>query len=119
MKTDLGIYEVDLKNVYSKDCERELVKAKLVPFNRRNDEHVDFVLAYADFLARVPNDKFGFADANDVARKFTELFMVHKEDDLKDVSSDFSCVLGDKRAMRTLLYNITFQKQMSDFFENA
>ena len=104
-----------LKNVLTPEGERDIT-ADVVPFSRRNDAHVDFAYAYADMMGRMPSR---FGNLTDVSRGYVELFMVHKEDDAKNSESDYSCVLSDVRACRTLFHQEDAQKSFHGFFANA
>lgn len=108
--------KITLKNVAVNDNEEKDFIVELVPFNRRNDEHVDFAFAYSDMLARLPSV---FGSITDVAVRAVEIFMVHKEDEAMDVNSVYYAVHNDKRAARTLLHTPSLQKAIADFFENA
>lgn len=106
---------VELKNVITPDGVKN-VTVELVPFNYRNNEHTEFAFALADMMGRMPSP---FSSINDAAKRFVELFMVHKEEDANNPNSDYSLVINDLRASRTLYNNATHQKQLFDFFENA
>lgn len=108
--------KMTLKNVLCEDGTQKNVTVEIVPFNRRNDEHVDFAFAYSDMLGGLPSP---FKSMSDVAVRAVELFMVHKEDDAFNTSSDYFIVRKDKRAARTLFGNPILQKAVFDFFENA
>jgi len=71
----LELREVTLKNVVTPDGETSLT-VKVLPFNKRNDDHVDFAFAYMDMLGRVPSK---FQNVSDAAKGYVELFMAHKE----------------------------------------
>lgn len=107
--------KVELRNVLTPSGERNIT-VEIVPFNRRNDEHVDFAFAVADMYGRMPSV---FSNASEAARRFVELFVVHKADDLKDPESDISCVLNDVRACRIAFFNTKSQQEFNDFFGNA
>lgn len=111
----LATTSVDLRNVIMADGTKD-IRVELVPFNCRNNEHVEFAFAVADMMGRMPSP---FATVNDAAKRFVELFMVHKAEDANDPTSDYALVYDDLRACRTLYNNATHQKQLFDFFENA
>jgi hypothetical protein len=108
--------KVTLKNVLCEDGSSKNITVEIVPFSRRNDDHVDFAFGYSDMLGQAPSP---FRSLSDVAVRAVELFMVHKEDDAMDVNSDYYLVRKDKRAARTLLNTPSLQKSIFDFFENA
>lgn len=108
--------KIILKNVLVDGDTQKDVTVELVPFSRRNDEHVDFAFGYSDMLSRVPSE---FHSLTDVAVRAVELFMVHKEEDANNDKSDFYLVRNDKRAARTLLNTPSLQKALFSFFENA
>ena len=108
--------KVTLKNVLCEDGSQKNITVEIVPFSRRNDDHVDFAFAYSDMLGRIPSP---FRDMTDVAIRAVELFVVHKEEDALDVNSDYYLVHKDKRAARTLLNTPSLQQALFDFFENA
>ena len=114
MKTQ-SFEKIELRNVAAGDVDANIV-VELVPFNRRNDDHVNFVLAYGDMLGRMPSE---FRGLNEAAQRAVELFVVHKEEDALNPQSDFSYVRADKRAARTVLNSASLQKAIVDFFENA
>ena len=109
--------KITLKNVAMSDGTEQNLTVEVVPFNRRNDDHVDFALAYSDMLAKLPSP---FKTVTDAAVRAVELFMVHKEEDANDINSPYYAVHADKRAAR-ILFNTssTLQKSIFDFFENA
>lgn len=112
---EVEFIKMELKNVLTPDGERNIT-VQIVPFNRRNDAHVEFAFAYGDMCGRAPSE---FRNMSDAAKRFAELFIVHKADDLKDANSDISCVLHDVRACRTAFLNPDVQKQLNDFFDYA
>jgi len=107
--------KVELKRVITPDGEQDLT-VEVVPFNRRNDDHVDFAFAYMDMLGRVPSK---FANVSEAARGYVDLFMAHKEEDAVDANSSFACVRKDVRASRVLFHQPKAQKELQDFFGNA
>lgn len=107
--------KVTLKNVMCEDGEKDIT-VEIVPFNRRNDDHVDFAFAVSDMFNRLPSE---FRNVSEVAKRFVEVFMVHTEEQANDPKSDFSLVYNDTRAARTLYNTPSVQKQLSDFFVNA
>lgn len=107
--------KVTLKNVKTADGEKDIT-VEIVPFNRRNDDHVDFAFGVSDMFGRMPSD---FRNVSDAARRCVELFVVHTEEEANDPNSDFSLVRDDTRAARTLYSTASIQKAMSDFFANA
>lgn len=107
--------KVELKNVLTPDSKRD-IEVELIAFSRRDDEHVEFALAYADMLGGMPSR---FRNPTDAALDLVRVFMAHKEDDANDPNSDYSCVYNDKLAARVLLNNIKVQKQINDFFANT
>lgn len=112
---NIKLEKLELRNVLTSNGDANIV-VELVPFNRRNDDHVDFALAYADMLGRMPSE---FRNMSDAAVRAVELFVVHKEEDANNAESDFSYVRADKRAARTVLNSMALQKALADFFENA
>lgn len=115
MKT-LELVSLELKNVLMSDGSQKNVTVQIVPFNRRNDDHVDFAFAYVDMLSRVPSP---FSTITDAAVRAVELFVAHKEAESKDVNSDFYAVVHDKRAARIVLNEPSLQASLGAFFENA
>lgn len=107
--------KVELKKVLCGEVEKDIT-VEIVPFNRRNDDHVDFALAMSDMLGRMPSD---FHSISDAARRCAELFIVHTEAQANDPASDYSYVLNDKRACRLLLNTASIQKALADFFTLA
>ena len=107
--------KVELQNVLCAEGTRNIT-VEVVPFNRRNNDHVEFAFAVADMVGRMPSP---FATMSDAAKRYVELFMVHKEEDANNADSDFSCVYNDLRACRILYNTPEFQKQLADFFELA
>lgn len=107
--------KVELKKVLCGGIEKDLT-VEIVPFNRRNDDHVDFALATADLLGRMPSE---FRSITDAARRCAELFIVHTEAQANDATSDYSYVLNDKRACRVLFNTPSIQKSLNDFFTIA
>lgn len=112
---NVNLHEVTIKRVLTPKDERDIV-VKLVPFDRRNDEHVDFALAFSDMLGGMPST---FKNITDVSIRAVELFMAHTEEDTKNEDSDYSCVHADKRAARLLFNDSFIQKGLNDFFELA
>lgn len=104
-----------LKNVLCPEGQRD-INVQVTDFDRRKDAHVDFAYAYADMLGRVPSK---FSNVSDAAREYVTLFMHHKQEDELDAGSDYTCVLKDLRACRTLFHQPDVQKQLQDFFVNA
>lgn len=116
MKTkDFAFEKVTLKNVLTPEGEKD-IEVQIVPFNRRNDDHVDFAFACADMYGHQPSE---FKNVSEASRRFVSLFMVHKDEDTSNPNSDYACVLSDLRACRTLYHTPSFQKQLQDFFVNA
>lgn len=107
--------KVELKNVITDEGMKNLT-VELVPFNYRNDDHVRFAYNIGDMYQRLPS---AFRDLSDAAHRFVELFVVHTEEDAQNVNSVYSIVQNDTRACRTLLNNVKFQKDITDFFVNA
>lgn len=107
--------KITLKKVLTADGEKDIT-VEVVPFNRRNDDHVDFALAAADMYGRMPSE---FRNVTDAAIRCVELFMVHKEADAANPESDYALVHADKRAARTLFNHPAIQKGLSDFFTLA
>lgn len=106
--------KLELRNVLTPDGDKNII-VELVPFDRRNDDHVEFAFNYADMASGAPSP---FKTENDAARRFVELFVVHKEADLLNEKSDVSCVRHDLRAARTALHDVDMQKALRDFFMN-
>jgi hypothetical protein len=113
-KTELT--RVELKNVLVGDEEQTDLSVEVVPFNRRNDQHVEFAYAYSDMLFKAPSP---FKTVSDAAREYVRLFMAHAKDDESNPDSDFLKVYKDLRACRTLFHQDDVMKAMNDFFENA
>lgn len=107
--------KVELKKVLCGEVEKDIT-VEIVPFNRRNDDHVDFALATSDMLGRLPSD---FHSMSDAARRCAELFIVHTEAQANDPTSDYSYILNDKRACRLLFNTASIQKALADFFTLA
>lgn len=107
---------VELKNVLFGDNGQENITVKVVPFNRRDDDHVEFAYAYSDMLYRAPSP---FKTVSDAAREYVRLFMVHTKEDEAKADSIFSRIYGDLRACRTLFHQNNIQQALNDFFENA
>lgn len=108
--------EIELKNVLAKGLPDENIKVKVVPFDRYSDAHVEFAYAYSDMLYRMPSE---FKNGNDAAKAYVKLFVVHTEDEEKDVKSKFNMVKNDLRACRTLFNQDEIMKSLTNFFENA
>jgi len=107
--------KVVLRNVLVGNEEKD-VTVEIVPFNRRNDEHVDFALGVMDMFGRVPSE---FRNITDAAQRAVELFVVHKADDTVENKLIYDSVRNDKRAARFLFNTPSIQKSLNDFFENA
>lgn len=107
--------KVLLKNVNTPAGDKDIT-VEIVPFSKRNDDHVDFAYAVSDMFNRFPSE---FRNISDAARRCVELFVVHTEEQSNDPNSDFSLVYNDTRAARTLYNTASLQKQLSDFFVNA
>ena len=107
--------KITLKNVLTNDGVKDFT-VEIVPFNRRNDDHVDFALSYIDMLGRMPSQ---FRTITDAAVRAVELFMVHKENDTAENTAIYEAVRSDKRAARELFNTPSIQKALNDFFENA
>lgn len=112
---ELNIRKIELKNVVRGVEDTDII-VEVMPFNHRNNEHVEFAFNYSDMLCNAPSP---FKDVNDASRRYVELFMVHKADDATIPMSNFSCVYNDLRAARTLFHDLTFQAELGRFFENA
>lgn len=108
--------KLELKNVLMQDGSSKNITVEIIPFNRRDDAHVDFAFAYADMLGRMPSP---FSTATDAALRAVELFVVHKEAEAKNPESDFYAVAHDKRAARLVLNAPGLQDSLGAFFENA
>lgn len=107
--------KITLKNVKTETGYKDIT-VEVVPFNDRNDAHVEFAFGVTDMTGRLPSP---YANINEAARAYVELFVVHKEEELRNPLSDVSLVRADLRAARTLFNNPGFQKELRDFFENA
>lgn len=107
--------KVELKKVLCGDVEKDLT-IEIVPFNRRNDDHVDFALAVADFYGRMPSN---FQSITDAAQRCVELFVKHTGEQADDPNSDYSYVHADKRASRIIFNNPAIQKAIADFLTLA
>ncbi len=114
MEKEIKLRKVTLKKVLTPESEQDFT-VEVVPFNRRNDDHVKFAFDYIDMLGRKPSP---FETESDAARAYAMLFMAHKADDLNDQNSAISCVLSDVRACRVLLFQAETQKEFHDFFVN-
>ena len=113
----IELKEVELKNVLIKATRTtENLKVKVIPFDRYNDDHVEFAYAYSDMLYRVPSK---FKTMDDASKGYVKLFVEHKFEDEKDEKSTFSKVLKDLRACRTLFNSDDVSMSFTDFFENA
>nr|DAL72683.1 MAG TPA: hypothetical protein [Caudoviricetes sp.] len=108
--------KVELKNVLFGTTGSQDITAEVIPFNRRNDDHVEFAYAYSDMLFRAPSE---FENISQAARKYVALFMVHRSEDELNPESNFNKVLRDLRACRILFNQAETQKEFQDFFENA
>lgn len=115
MAGEIKTRKITLKNVKTVDGEKDII-AEVVPFNHRNDDHVEFAFGVSDMLGRLPSP---YRSMNDAAKAYVELFMVHKEEDLRNPASDAYLVSHDIRASRTLFNDPDFQKELQSFFENA
>ena len=104
--------EVKLTKVLTETGEKDIT-VTIVPFNRRNDDHVDFVLGVSDMFGRAPSP---FKTVTDAAVRYVELFVAHTAEQADDPKSDYSLVHADKRAARILFNDPAFQKEMADFF---
>lgn len=107
---------VELKNVLFGTDGKENISVEVVPFNPRNDDHVDFAYTYADMLSGAPA---AFENISQCARRYVELFMAHTTEDITNENSKFRKVYGDLRASRTLFHQPDMQKALQDFFEPA
>lgn len=114
--SELKLEEVELKNVLVRGGTKEKIKVKILPFDRYNDEHVEFAYAYSDMLYRAPSE---FKTVSDAARAYVRLFVAHTQEDGKNEDSDFSKVHNDLRACRTLFNQDNIMLALNDFFENA
>lgn len=108
--------KVLLKNVVFGTDGQEDIEVEVVPFNRRNDDHVDFAFAFSDMLQRVPSE---FSSISDAARRYVQLFMVHSAADETNADSKYNKVCGDLRSARILLNQPETQLELTDFFGNA
>lgn len=108
--------KVELKNVLFGQTGAQDITVEVVPFNRRNDDHVEFAYAYSDMLFRAPSE---FENISQAARRYVAMFMVHKVEDETNPDSNLNKVLGDLRACRILFNQPETQKEFQDFFENA
>lgn len=114
-KTSNSLEKVEIKGVICPVGERDIT-VEVIPFNRRNDEHVEFAYSYSDMLYRVPSD---FKNVSEAARKYAAMFIAYKEEDLTNPESDYNTICADTRACRTLFYKENFQKALQGFFEIA
>mgnify|MGYP006867374078 CR=1 FL=1 len=108
--------QVEVKNVLTPTGEERNFTVEIVPFNRRNDDHVRFAFAYLDMLNKLPSE---LSSVSDAAQRFVELFVAHKAEDISNPDSVYSCIVKDIRAARTLFNDRELQKSLFDFFENA
>lgn len=115
MEKEIVLREVSLKNVLTPDGERDIV-AKVVPFSRRNEDHVQFAFDFADMLGGSPSR---FKNQSEAARGYVETFMSRTVGEESDPSSDYSCVYSDLRAARVLFFQSETRKEFDDFFVNA
>ena len=107
--------KITLKNVKTETGSKDIT-VEVVPFNDRNDSHVEFSFGMSDMMGRLPSP---YSNVSDAARAYVELFVVHKEEELHNPVSNVSLVRADLRASRCLLNDPIFQKELHDFFENA
>lgn len=113
--SEIKTRKITLKNVKTEIGSKDIT-VEVVPFNERNDSHVEFAFGVSDMMGRLPSP---YSNVNDAARAYVELFMVHKEEELNNPVSNVSLVRADLRASRTLFHDPGFQKELRDFFENA
>lgn len=107
------ITKIILQNVLSGQNNEEDLDVEVVSFNRRNDDHVEFAFSYSDMLLKAPSD---FRNISDAARRYVDLFMVHKAEDETNPESTYNKVRGDLKACRTLFHQPKIQKDLNDFF---
>lgn len=107
--------KIELKNVLSNEASSDIT-VEVVPFDRYNDDHVEFAFNYQDMLLKVPSP---FMTVSDASRGYVDTFMVHNSDDAKNENSDYRKVRGDLRAARTLMHQEGFMNAVHDFFTNA
>lgn len=115
MEKKFSFRKVTLKKVLNAEDVEVDFEVEVVPFSRRNDQHVQFVFDYLDMLGKRPSP---FATESDAARAYVELFMRGTAEDMENPASAKRCVLADLRAARTLLYQPETQKEFSTFFMN-
>lgn len=104
-----------LKNVACNGIRKD-IEVQVVPFNSLDDDHVEFAYNYSDMLFRAPSP---FKTVSDAAKGYVALFMVHKKEDTTDTNSNYSYVMNDLRACRSLFNQDKIQQDINDFFENA
>lgn len=114
-KKEIELETVELKNVITSDGEQDIA-VQVVPFDKRNDDHVDFAFAFIDMAG---GGRSAFSNASEASRRYVELFMKHTVDDESNQNSDFNKVRKDLRAARTLFFQPNIQNALKDFFANA
>lgn len=108
--------KITLKNVmYGNDSEKD-IDVEVLPFNRRNDAHVEFAYAYSDMLFRLPS---AYKDVSEISRAYVAIFMVRTKEQEQTEDSDFTLVYNDLRACRTLFNQPGIQQALNDFLGNA
>jgi len=107
--------KIELKNVLFDGGQCDIT-VEVIPFDRYKDEHVEFAYAYSDMLFRAPSE---FKNVSEASRAYVRTFMVRKKDDETDASSNFSKVVGDLRACRTMFHQPNIMQALNDFFGGA
>lgn len=113
---EVELKEIEVKNVLVKGMPDETLIARVVPFDRYSDAHVEFAYAYSDMLFKAPSE---FKNVNDASRAYVKLFLSHTAEDEKDEKSIFNKLAKDLRACRTLFNQDDIMLALNDFFENA
>lgn len=112
VRTEVEFDEVVIPNVIDGDSERDIT-VQVIPFNRRDDSHVEFAYAFSDMLYRAPSR---FRDISEAARSYVTLFMRHTKEESNSAGSDFNLIMNDLRACRILFNHPKIQKDLNDFF---
>lgn len=107
--------EIELTNVMTPSGTKD-IKVTVVPFDRRDDNHVKFAFDVSDMMNGLPSP---YRTQSEAAQAYVMFFMAHKDEDTKDENSDFMCVIKDLRASRILFMRPEVTKEFNDFFNLA
>lgn len=111
----MELKSITLKNVLIKETRTEEdVTVQIIPFDKFDDDHVEFAYAYSDMLYRAPSK---FKNMDDAARGYVKTFVAYEDEN--DKNSPYAKVAQDLRACRTLFNQDDIALALASFFENA